>query len=347
MKFTRILSTAFAAIAFPAALLGAPVVSNVSSVQESDGAGATRVRVTYDLASPNGDAAVALLYSMDGGATFDPATSTTGDIGAGVSPGTGLVIDWAVAADLPGEQIVGGFVLRVLAEDGVAIPLEITSDVADGSDTQFAAQTLTFTFAEAVAGFDASDVSLTNATAGTFTPVSEAVYTLDITASGFGAVSVSVADDAAASVASGTTTVGASFGFSHVFMDFVSVAAGSFDMGRTAAGDDAAFGISVELPVHTVNLSAYDIGKFEVTNAQYADVLNWALAQGYLASNNSGAAYTASGTVFLHNAHGDPQQLIYLGDARCDVNFSAVSSGRRRERPLPAPNPSPTILSTI
>jgi formylglycine-generating enzyme required for sulfatase activity len=54
--------------------------------------------------------------------------------------------------------------------------------------------------------------------------------------------------------------------------EMVHVPAGSFEMGdpwQEGGGD--------ELPVHTVNLSAYAIGKYEVTNRQYADVLNWAL----------------------------------------------------------------------
>lgn len=37
-----------------------------------------------------------------------------------------------------------------------------------------------------------------------------------------------------------------------------------------------------EHPQHEVSLSAYEIGKYEVTNAQYAAVLNWAQEQGYL-----------------------------------------------------------------
>jgi hypothetical protein len=45
------------AFALPFSVVAAPVVSNVNFVQESDGAGQTRVRVTYDLATPNGPSA--------------------------------------------------------------------------------------------------------------------------------------------------------------------------------------------------------------------------------------------------------------------------------------------------
>jgi formylglycine-generating enzyme required for sulfatase activity len=62
--------------------------------------------------------------------------------------------------------------------------------------------------------------------------------------------------------------------------EMISVPAGSFDMGNSGVGDDATFGNSDELPVHTVTLSAYAIGKFEVTNQQVCDVYNWADDQG-------------------------------------------------------------------
>jgi formylglycine-generating enzyme required for sulfatase activity len=33
--------------------------------------------------------------------------------------------------------------------------------------------------------------------------------------------------------------------------------------------------------LHTVCLSAYQIGKYEVTNREYADMLNWAVTRAY------------------------------------------------------------------
>lgn len=190
-------------MALPAALLAMPVVSNVGYVQEPDGAGATRVRVTYDLVSPEGDCDVTLLYSTDGGLSFTTAATTAGAVGAGVTPGTGKTIDWAVATDEPGQTITGGLVVRVVADDGKEL------------------------------------------------------------------------------------------------LDFVSVPAGTFTMGRSDTGDDAAYGFPYELPNHQVTLSAYDIGKYEVTNAQFATVMNWALDHGYLAGNASGDPYTGGDFVHL------------------------------------------------
>ena len=55
--------------------------------------------------------------------------------------------------------------------------------------------TYTFTFSEAVSGFDASDVSVTNGTKGIFTQVNAYTYTLVVspTANSKDTVSVSVA----------------------------------------------------------------------------------------------------------------------------------------------------------
>ena len=55
--------------------------------------------------------------------------------------------------------------------------------------------------------------------------------------------------------------------------------AGSFEMGNPWSD-----GNPDELPVHTVTLSAYEIGKYEVTKAEYVEALNWALEQGHLGS---------------------------------------------------------------
>jgi len=75
--------------------------------------------------------------------------------------------------------------------DNVAPTVGITSN-RDPGPTNSSSILLTFTFSEAVTGFDATDVTLTNATKGTFTATSSNLYTLAITATG-PAVSASVA----------------------------------------------------------------------------------------------------------------------------------------------------------
>jgi formylglycine-generating enzyme required for sulfatase activity len=55
----------------------------------------------------------------------------------------------------------------------------------------------------------------------------------------------------------------------HIDMDWITVIGGAFDM-----GDNWGLGEADELPVHQVILSSFQIGKYEVTNAQFAQFLN-------------------------------------------------------------------------
>ena len=71
------------------------------------------------------------------------------------------------------------------------------------------------------------------------------------------------------------------------------VPAGEFEM-----GDSFDEGGSNELPVHTVYLSPYYVDKYEVTNQQYADGLNWAWAQGGLIHVSGGVVYKYGGTSY-------------------------------------------------
>jgi len=68
----------------------------------------------------------------------------------------------------------------------------------------------------------------------------------------------------------------------------VFVPAGEFEMGDSFEEGDAD-----ELPVHDVYLSPYYIDRYEVTNQQYADRLNWAVSQGGLITVSGGVVYQA------------------------------------------------------
>ncbi|GMV67516.1 MAG: hypothetical protein AMXMBFR75_33060 [Candidatus Hinthialibacteria bacterium] len=82
-------------------------------------------------------------------------------------------------------------------------------------------------------------------------------------------------------------------------LQMVTLPPGSFQMGNTGAGRDAEYGWSDEYPRHTVNINySFQMGKYEVTNAQYADILNWARGRGYL-RNSSNQPYNG-GDVY-HN----------------------------------------------
>lgn len=96
----------------------------------------------------------------------------------------------------------------------------------------------------------------------------------------------------------------------------VPVDAGKFDMGRTSVGDDAAFGTASELPVHEVTLAGYDIAKYQITNGQYCDVLNWALTRGYLRTGE-GDSWNGSGEIY-----GGPQLYILVDTVRTECNIA-------------------------
>ena len=76
--------------------------------------------------------------------------------------------------------------------------------------------------------------------------------------------------------------------------DFVLIPAGPFQMGDTFGE-----GGSDELPVHTVTLSAFEIGKYEVTNEEVADVFSWALGQGLVTATASSLRGVANNQEYL------------------------------------------------
>jgi formylglycine-generating enzyme required for sulfatase activity len=100
--------------------IAAPVVSNVVAAQRP---GSKLVDVTYDLVAAGvGSVTVTLQISSDGGATFAvPASSVTGAIGIGVTPGTGRVLTWNAGVDW-NQQVSSHMRFRITADDGQAGP---------------------------------------------------------------------------------------------------------------------------------------------------------------------------------------------------------------------------------
>ncbi len=120
-------------------------------------------------------------------------------------------------------------------------------------------------------------------------------------------------------------------------IEMLPVAAGTFTMGRTAGGDDAADGISWEDPRHEVTLGAYSIGKYCVTNRQYCDVLNWALGQGYL-KNSTGAAWAGTGDIY---AGGNLQLLMPLASSDCNIQYTGTAFTPKTRAGLPGSTSHP------
>jgi formylglycine-generating enzyme required for sulfatase activity len=89
----------------------------------------------------------------------------------------------------------------------------------------------------------------------------------------------------------------------------VYIPAGSFSMGDTFSEGD-----SGEQPVHTVNVSAFYMDKYEVTKALWDGVANWAAANGY--DINAGSA---DGKAADHPAHNvDWYEAVKWSNARSE-----------------------------
>ncbi|MBI1310044.1 hypothetical protein GC176_01965 [bacterium] len=113
---------------------------------------------------------------------------------------------YADAAGNAGGSGTDSVPIDTLDEDTVAPTVVITPD---GTTTGTSPIVFTFQFSEPVSGFDVSDVSITNGTAGMFSAVDADTFTLDVTPSAVGAVTVSVGDGAAQDAA-GNDSVAAS-----------------------------------------------------------------------------------------------------------------------------------------
>lgn len=108
-------------------------------------------------------------------------------------------------------------------------------------------------------------------------------------------------------------------------VSLVNVPAGTFQMGRSYAwssiweSDDQIEGEAMdELPVHSVYLNAYQIGKYEITNQEYCRVLNYALAQGYLKTFD-GSTWTGTGEVY-----GGGYRYILVDTVRAECNIASL-----------------------
>ena len=115
-------------------------------------------------------------------------------------------------------------------------------------------------------------------------------------------------------------------------IELVSVSAGTFTMGNSGVGDDATCGRDNELPRHEVTLSAYRIGKYDVTNQQYCDVLNWAAGKGYL-KDSGGNAWAGTGDIY---GGGPPVQLLLCINASFrNIEYSGSTFSSKSRVGLP------------
>jgi formylglycine-generating enzyme required for sulfatase activity len=69
---------------------------------------------------------------------------------------------------------------------------------------------------------------------------------------------------------------------------FALIPAGSFEMGDNFGDWPSEWGANPSVPVHTVNVSAFYMGRTEVTKAQWDEVRTWAVNNGYTNLNSGG-----------------------------------------------------------
>ncbi|RKX42991.1 MAG: hypothetical protein DRP64_08875 [Verrucomicrobia bacterium] len=95
------------------------------------------------------------------------------------------------------------------------------------------------------------------------------------------------------------------------------IPAGSFQMGDTFGE-----GYSSELPVHSVYVSGFYVGKYEVTNDEMVEVMQWAHDNGKLIVSSSS----------ITNAQGNQQKLLDLDDVGCRITWDGSTFGIKSEK---------------
>lgn len=90
--------------------------------------------------------------------------------------------------------------------------------------------------------------------------------------------------------------------------EMIAIPAGDFEMGSTFFDGSK--------PVHNVTLTHnFEIGKYEVTNKEFCDIMNYAISQGFVTVNSS----------TIKNNTGDIQELLDLDDADCEISYDGTS----------------------
>jgi len=119
------------AITISAFTLFAQSITNIAPAQRTDGS--MTVDITYDLAGPEPDYTITVEASFDGGATFAPIDSISGDFGAGTIPGNGKAIVWNYGGEFPG-QYSDATQIRITAS--LVLPWNCGDDLIDERDSQ-------------------------------------------------------------------------------------------------------------------------------------------------------------------------------------------------------------------
>ena len=131
------------------------------------------------------------------------AATYTADITPDGSGDVTIDVAAAVAQDAAGNDNTAAAQASI-SYDAIAPSVDIQGEPANVNS--LAAFPVTFEFSEDVTGFDASDVSLSNATLGNFSAVDGNIYTADITPDGNGDITIEVAASVAQDAAGNDNT---------------------------------------------------------------------------------------------------------------------------------------------
>ncbi|MDB5388337.1 MAG: hemagglutinin/hemolysin-related protein, partial [Planctomycetaceae bacterium] len=196
------------------------VAANVAQNTAQNGNTAASAAVTFDQSSPGLTITPNATLTNAGSISFtfqftEPATGFTASdilLSNGIA-GTFTAVDadtYTLSVTPTANGVVGVNVSANAATDlagngNLPASASITSDrtapgltiTPNNTATNASPITFTFQFTEPVSGFSAGDVSLTNGSAGTFTAIDGDTYTLQVTPTSSGPVSVAVAANAA------------------------------------------------------------------------------------------------------------------------------------------------------
>jgi formylglycine-generating enzyme required for sulfatase activity len=84
-------------------------------------------------------------------------------------------------------------------------------------------------------------------------------------------------------------------------------------MGNADTNEFGEWWYAREVPVHEVEVGAFYIDRYEVSNERMRQAMQWAFEQGLLLAGPNG----------ITNAVGDPQELLSLDDAAAEISFDS------------------------
>ncbi|MDQ1256041.1 MAG: hypothetical protein QG656_637, partial [Candidatus Hydrogenedentes bacterium] len=103
----------------------------------------------------------------------------------------------------------------------------------------------------------------------------------------------------------------------HLSQVMMPVVGGEFTMGKS----DAEIGYADELPNQTITLTDYRIGRYEVTNEEYAAALNWALDNGYPLATYIGEPFAPGSDLASGDVYYNGVLLLPYIDSASWINF--------------------------